>query len=321
MLHRAAHGRACLLFLALVGEAPAATAQDDAVRVACEALAPEDAAQVEARIRASLLTAPPVDVSVRIDCTATTANVRVVSGERSETAALVLPEDNRRDALLATVEGLLEALERENTAPPPPQASATPPADSVPVLPTTATAPPPVAPPPVALPQPSPSARGNAPQWDIGAGALAELWEGAVGYGARLFSERRQGSWSVGADFGWLTTPEFADVFRAHELHAFVFGALEERRTTGLRGALGAGVSVLTVLPRPDIVVRTPTTLPLVFLNAELARPVRFGRGRLYPALDVRFFPGRREVTVDAERRLVLPPVCPALFLGVGYEI
>ncbi|HSU39601.1 MAG TPA: hypothetical protein VLJ38_08535, partial [Polyangiaceae bacterium] len=270
MLHRAAHGRACLLFLALVGAAPAAAAQDDAVRVACEALAPEDAAQVEARIRATLLTAPAVDVSVRIDCTATTANVRVVSGERSETAALLLPDDNRRDALLATVEDLLAALERENTTPPPPQASATPPAVSVPALPTPATAPPP----PVAPPQPSPSARGNAPRWDIGAGALAELWEGAVGYGARLVSERRQGSWSVGADFGWLTTPEFTDVFRAHELHAFVFGALEERRTTGLRGALGAGVSVLTVLPRPDIVVRTPTTLPLVFLNAELARPV-----------------------------------------------
>jgi hypothetical protein len=316
MLHRAAHGRACLLFLALVGEARAAAAQDDAVRVACEALAPEDAAQVEARIRATLLTAPAVDVSVRIDCTATTANVRVVAGERSETAALLLPDDNRRDALLATVEGLLAALERENTTALPPQPAATPPAASVPALPTPASAPPPVAP-----PQALPSARGNAPRWDLGAGALAELWEGAVGYGARLVSERRQGSWSVGADLGWLTTPEFTDAFRAHELHAFVFGALEERHTTGLRGALGAGVSVLTVLPSPDIVVRTPTTLPLVFLNAELARPVRFGRGWLLPALDVRFFPGRREVTVDAERRLVLPPVCPALFLAAGYEI
>jgi len=70
-----------------------------------------------------------------------------------------------------------------------------------------------------------------------------------------------------------------------------------------------------------DLVVRTATTLPLVFLNAELARPVRFGHGWLLPAVDLRLFPARREVNVDAERRLVLPPLCPALFLGAGYEI
>ncbi len=125
----------------------------------------------------------------------------------------------------------------------------------------------------------------------------------------------------MGAGFGWLTTPELEDVFRADELHAFAFGAFEEQRVTGLRGSLGVGMSVLTVLPKPDIVVRTNTILPLVFFDAQVARPLRFGRVSLLPALELRLFPGRREVTVDQARRLVVPPLCPALFLGVGYEI
>lgn len=316
MLQRGGHGRACLLFLGFVGVARTTAARDDAVRVACDALAPDDAAQVEARIRATLLTAPAVDVSVSIECSAATADVRVTSADYDQHTTLALPEQDRQDALLAAVEELLAALEREGASSALPQGSAPPPTPSTGVLPM-----PPAAPQPVVPPQPSPRSDRDTPHFDVAAGALAELWDGAIGYGARLLLERRQASWSLGADFGWLTTSEFSDAFRAHELHAFVFGALEERRTTGLRGALGAGLSVLTVVPEPDIVVRTPTTLPLVFLNAELARPVRFGHAWLLPALDLRFFPGRREVTVDAERRLVLPPLCPALFLGVGYEI
>ena len=48
---------------------------------------------------------------------------------------------------------------------------------------------------------------------------------------------------------------------------------------------------------------------------------MRFGQAWLLPALSLRLFPARREVTVDATRRLALPPLCQALFLGFGYEI
>jgi hypothetical protein len=55
--------------------------------------------------------------------------------------------------------------------------------------------------------------------------------------------------------------------------------------------------------------------------RASVARPVRVGRAWLRPAVELCLFCARREVTVHAERRLALPPVCPALFLGAGYEI
>lgn len=55
--------------------------------------------------------------------------------------------------------------------------------------------------------------------------------------------------------------------------------------------------------------------------DLELSRPVQFGRASLLPALGLRLFPGRREVLVDENRRLVLPPLCVSLFLGFGYEI
>jgi hypothetical protein len=149
---------------------------------------------------------------------------------------------------------------------------------------------------------------------------LGESWSGTLGLGARVAFERRLPPWSIGATFGWLTSSE-GDSFRANELQAALFAALEDRATTGLRGSVGGGLSVLVVAPGPDIVVRSDTTLSLVFLDLGVSRPVRFGQASLLPALGLRLFPGRRQVLVDDDRRLVLPPLCPSFFLGFGYEI
>ncbi len=308
------HRPAWLIVLALLGGARGAAAQDDTVRITCDALKPDDAAQVEARTRATLLTTAAGNLTVRIDCAAGTATVRVVAGARHESTVLALTDENPREALLAAVERTLAALEHRSEG----AVADFPPPSPVPArrAASVAVVPPPREPEPR---PPAPKRRGS--RWDIGAGALGELWQHAIGYGARLAMERRWAPWSVGAAFGWLTAPGPANEFRANELHAFAFSALEEQRSTGLRGSLGVGISVLNIAPRQNLVVRTPTTLPVVSFDTELSRPVRFGRAWLLPAVDLRLFPARREVTVDATRRLVLPPLCPSLFLGFGYEI
>jgi len=311
-----------LFCVAWLGALRARAAEHDAVRVRCGALTADDAAQVEARLRATLLTAATGTTNVRIDCDANIASVTLVAGERTESAEVVLPLDNPREPLLAAIERLLVLLEEERRGTPP-ATSASPEASKLARTPE-AVAPPVVAPGITATPV-SPASPAEAPhaaaRWAFGAGALGEIWDGAFAYGVRLHAERRQSSWALGAAFGWLTTTEMTDVFRTNELHGFVFGALEEARTTGLRASLGIGASTLTIRPEPDVVATTPTALTLVFFDAALARPVRFGRAWLLPAVAVRFFPARREVTVDAERRLVLPPMCPALFLGGGFEL
>jgi hypothetical protein len=311
-----------LLFVASLGITLRGAAEDDSVRVRCGVLTPDDAAQVEARLRATLLTVNSGTTSVRIDCDANIASVSLATGERTQSVDVVLPLDNPREPLLAAIERLLVMLEEEargtaaaSTAPS--SAASSPP--PVTVSPTN----------PVALPvavtsvpraERTASSPRSAPRWALGAGALGELWGGSFAYGARVLAERRQSAWSLGAAFGWLTTPEMADVFRTNEFHGLLGGALEEART-GLRGSLGVGASALTIRTQPGVVALTPTALWLVFFDAEVARPVRFGRAWLRPALELRLFSARREVTVDAERRLALPPVCPALFLGAGYEI
>jgi len=319
MRNRVAHRPAWPLILALLGVARTASAQDDAVRVTCDALSPEDAAQVEARTRATLLTTDDRRLSVRIDCARDQATVRVVAGERTESTVLTLSGENARDALLAAVERTLEALERgsEPTAlatTPPPAAAPAPGAEAavVPSPKPTSTSAPAAAP---------PSRERPAPSWQMSAGALGELWDGTLGLGARLAAERRLRPWSLGVALGWLTSLEGNAPFRADELHAFAYGAFEEERSTGLSGSLGAGVSVLTVAPDPEVVAQSSTTLALVMFELGISRPVRFGRASVIPALDLRLFPARREVNVDAAHRLVLPPLCPALFLGFGYEI
>jgi len=302
------------LIAAFLAFGRAAAAEDDTVRVTCAALTPEDAAQVEARTRATLLTTDDRTVTVRIDCVADTATVRVVAGERTESTVVTLSGDNARETLLAAVERTLAALEGPSDS-----SSAAPPAA------TTPTATPVVVPPPktepAPAPQPAASPERRASAWQVGAGVVGELWDGAASLGARVTTERRVRPWSVGVAFGWLTPLGNDDPFRADELHAFAFGALEEERATGIVGSLGAGLSILTVAPAPEVQARSDTTLPLVMFELGVSRPVRFGRASLLPGLDVRLFPGRREVIVDANRKLVLPPLCPSLFLGFGYEI
>jgi hypothetical protein len=159
----------------------------------------------------------------------------------------------------------------------------------------------------------------NGGSFSGGAGALAEHWDGEFGFGARIAVGYQRRAWSFGLAFGWLTTPPGDEEFRANELHGVLFGAAEDRRT-GLRGTLGPGVSFLFVEPNPELILRSATTLPLVFLDAWLSRPIRFGHASVVPAAGLRMFPKVREVLVDTTRRLALPPLCPALFLGFGYE-
>jgi hypothetical protein len=81
-----------------------------------------------------------------------------------------------------------------------------------------------------------------------------------------------------------------------------------------------AVASVLAIETSPEIVMHSPTTLPLVLLNAEVSRPYT-SRTSGYCRRSTCDFPGRREVRSTSRDELVLLPVCPAFFLGLGHEI
>jgi cell division septation protein DedD len=270
---------------------------------------------------ATLLTTDEGNLSVRIDCIGDKATVRAVAGGRTQSTSLTLSGENAREALLAAVERTLEALERagEPGTAPHPAPAGTSPAQAAGTTPPSANPEPEPEPEPAPAPVPPPTER-DARSFQVGAGVLGELWDGAFGLGARLAAERRLSPFSLGVALGWLRALAGDEPFRADELHAFAYGGLEER-STGLHCSLGAGISVLTVTPDPEVVAQSPTTLSLVMFELGLSRPVRFGRASLLPAVGLRVFPARREVNVDATHRLVLPPLCPSLFLGLGYEL
>ena len=114
MLHRGVQRTVWLLFALLVAE-PRAAAEDDAVHVACDTLAAEDAAQIEARTRATLLTSSSGNLKVLVECNPATATVLVSAGERFESTTLTLPGEHAREALLTAIESTLAALERNET--------------------------------------------------------------------------------------------------------------------------------------------------------------------------------------------------------------
>jgi len=295
----------------------------------CDALTPEEAAEVDARTRANLLTGTDAGAEVRIRCELGTATVIAFAGDRSSSAVIALPNAALKEALLEAVERALEALERQTTTPaasqdasgtasPPPSTPA--PASTAPH----AAAPGPCA--PCRRPSASPAGASREPSnardvaVALGAAALAELWSGRFAYGGRVLAAASHAPWTAGVAVGGLTSATHPDAFTVAEWHALVFASLAPPSLGGIGARVGAGVSTLVASPHSGVAASSGTVLPVPFGEVELERAFHFGRLAVAPELGVRLA-ARRRIVVDGLSRFALPVLVPQALVVVTYAL
>lgn len=301
-----------LALLAVVRSGRAA----EPVHVICDELTAEEAAEIDARTRASLLSEPGSSAEVRIRCELGTATVLAIAGDRSASAVITLPHAGLADALFEAVEGTLEELEPRADAP-----TVAPAPTALPSAPRPELCTPCVR----ARERPPDTARARTdavtnPSITLGVAALGELWNGRFAYGGRVLVAAGGPLWSAGAAVGGLTSATYPAAFRPAEWHALVFASFEPRALGGVRGRVGAGLSVLVVSPERGVVASSGTSLSKPFGELDLERPFRAGRFAVVPALGLRLA-ARRNVIVDGVSRLELPVVVPQAFVGVSYAL
>jgi hypothetical protein len=311
--------------LALAADPRPCRAGTDDVAIDCPPLGVEDAAEVEARVRATLLLAPPPAAEIHIRCQPALATVVASRAGRDATVTLSLPAASFKDALLLAAERALAAVQREASS------SVSFPS-AAPVEPAAAPAPTPAptpqpTPPPAATASPhaaKPAAAKSAPArptYRISAGLMLERWTDLFAYGWRAALELGGSAWSGGVAGGGLFGPEQAGAFVPGEWHVLGFGAYEARSLAGLRGSIGIGLSALVVTPEPGLIAHGATTRHGLFVDAALSRALRKGRFAVVPELHLRVFSARRDVEVDGRSTLELPRVCPAALLSLRYEL
>lgn len=300
----------------LLVAAPAPAAENDVV-VACDALTSDQAAELDARTRATLLADGPDGTQVRVRCEVELATVIAVTGEQSESAVVRLPNASLKEALLGAVDRTLAAAKERARG-----ASATIAPEPIPEplpLPT------PPAPPPV----PAVDAATLTPVTParpthlvrLGAGGLFATWDAEPAYGGRARVEIGFQPWSVALALGGLTSGERAGSFVPSEWHALAVGALDLQAVAGLRLSGAAGVSVLLASPSSGLANESGTASSAAVFELGLSRPLRAGHVIVTPELDVRLFSARREVKVDGTTQLTLPVASPLLALTVSYEL
>lgn len=300
--------------------AAAAPAAENDVVVACDALTSDEAAELDARTRATLLADGPEGTQVRLRCEAELATVIAVTGDASESAVVHLPNASLKDALLAAVDRTLAAAKERAQG-----ASATFAAEPLPE------------PPPLPTPPATAAVRADdsvddstivppAPERPthfvrLGAGALFTTWNAQPAYGGRARVEVAFPPWSVALALGGLTSAERAESFVPSEWHALAVGALDLEAVAGLRLSAGAGVSVLLASPSSGLANESGTASTAALFELGLSRPLRAGHVIVTPELDLRLFSGRREVKVDGTTQMTVPIASPLLALTFAYEL
>ena len=306
-----------------LGAHEAAAAEAD-VTVSCPELSAEDRAQLEARVRASLLSAGVSPASVELSCEAAAAQSQVTGNGHQVTLRTDRSASAVKEVLLASVEIAIAAWSAEgpsrpesSTLPPPAPAAepvAAPQPASVPTV-----APTPV---PNRVPDRQPTALSRPASTWLFAGPRVELWSGGSGLGGQLGLQHKFGSAFVAGHEGYLLNLPSSSQFSAHELQ---FGAQigwQPQTLFGLRGALGVGVSVFSATPAAGVSAQGgSTSSTLLCLSVELSRPVEFGALALLPAAGLRGFTRSRSVLVDGERELALPALALEASLSLALKV
>lgn len=301
----------------------AAYAQDSQrIVVDCLLLDAERSAEVEARVRATLLTAPLPDARVTISCTTATAEVEVEADTRNVRVAVSAEPPELQVRLLDAVDRALNELEQPERVEP-----------AVPAVPVgEARPPPPAALPPSPAPAPAlapasapstlPPSQREPAVLDVAALGLVEAWsegltvggEAGLGYGSRALR--------VGVAIGLTTLTPRDTAFRLREWNAALELAWQPSWAYGVRAGVGLGASLLAVAPRADLTPRHGTTTSAGFAELSATRPVWIAkRWAFTPRLGARFFLAKRRVNVNDAEALALGGVVPSFGLAVLYRL
>jgi hypothetical protein len=315
-----------IFIFALVLGAHEAAASEADVTVSCPELSAEDRAQVEARVRASLLSASRSPASVELSCDVAAAQSQVTGNGHQVTLRTDRSASAVKEVLLASAENAILAWSAElasgpedSTLPPP----APPPAAEPVAAPQPASVPA-VAPTPEPnrVPDTQPTAHSRPASTWLFAGPRVELWSGGSGLGGQLGLQQKFGSAFVAGHGGYLLNLPPSSQFSAHELQ---FGAQigwQPQSLFGLRGALGVGVSVFGATPAAGVSAQGgSTSSTLLCLSVELSRPVEFGALALLPAAGLRGFTRSRSVLVDGEQVLALPALTLEASLNLALKV
>lgn len=316
---------AVLLTLACELTPTLARAEDRSVSIACPQWGREDAAEIETRARAALLTST-LDARIAIDCDAEGVLVTARSVSDSATVRVTPTSATFRDEVLAAVDGALERLRpQEEPALPAPSSDAS---EDTPQSPTAA---------PVVAPTPAPALRRphataatlavTAPSQPsrsyaelFGATGL-EAWSGSLAGTAQLGARYAGRKARVGLRAGVARRLQQDTSFSATELSVAVEGGLEPGFAGGIRLTLSVGPSLLVVAPSTDVSALGDVTTAVLSVGADLSRPVWLGRLAVVPALGLRWFGGERGVRLDHNERFVLDGFAPSVTLGLLYRL
>jgi hypothetical protein len=305
-----------------------AWAGDAPVLVSCDELGREQAAEVEARVWASLLTSDLAARQVRIACEPNRAYVEVESSWGN--VARELPASARlQDDLVDAVDGLLRELsERRAQAPRAPANQPSPAprgaADALGPTPVpTSGLPPPL---PAALLALPPSADAPRPArspsvTELLAEATAESWSSMLGLGGNVGFAHGSRRLRYGLVVGGAAANGVKAAFGVSEWRARLELGWEPSWAAGFRGTLGGGPSLLAVTPAGDTVPRAGTLSSAWFAELSLTRPFWFHELGLVPSVALRLFSAKRYVNVDGRERFTLSGVVPQLGLGLVYAV
>jgi hypothetical protein len=307
------------------------TARADArLDLACPELTREQAAELEARVRASLLTTTVVTERVSIACGAEGASVLVETSVRHAARELSLTAADPREQLLAAVEAALRELSEAPASAAPSEAVpdvgenvALAPATAVPAPPPAATAPRALAPaaptPPAPVVQRAPS---SARALELSLGARAEPWRDGLALGAAHGAAYGTRVFAIGVVAAGVSELHGRDEFAISEWSGALDATWQPRWAWGFRGQLGAGPSLLLVTPRAELAARDTTQRSAWFVELALSRPIRLGSvWAVSPGLGARAFTAQRNVNVNGRRELELGGVVPRLGLGISYTL
>lgn len=295
-----------------------ARASDYPIDVDCPAWRADAAAQVEARVRTTLLAEGLEAHQVSIACTASgTIEVAV----RSEHGALLVPVVRRaervEDDVVRTVEGALRQL---IPPPPEPEPEPEPPASVLPPPAPPAAAVPPVLPRPAPVPRRELEVAPAVRTTELYVSSTGELWGKLAALGADAGLSVGTRSVGYGLALGARTALGEADTFELNELSGSIRIAFTSRSPLGLRLTFGAGASLLMTSPSSSLVAGSPTLLGAACFEAKVSRPFWFGDIALSPELGARLFSANRNVVVDTREEAVVPVVVPQVALSARYR-
>jgi len=308
------------VFLFLLGSRTAG-ATEVAVTVRCEELSNEDAAQIEARVRANLLSAGLTPTDLVLSCNATSVQTEVRGQGRRATVRTERNASPLKEALLTSADAALDGWVNEPNAPGPTAPAPTPPPAASPTP----------APEPRATAEKSPSQRAAINRLAVApspsttwffAGMRAEPWRDGFGLGAQLGAEHVFGAGFASIQGGYLFGFPSSTLFSAREVQ---FGAQlgwQPQRLLGVRGAFGFGLSVLGASPAAGVSSPSDITSSAApFLSVELSRPLQLTDIGLLPVIGLRAFPNARSVQVNGQPALTLPAVTMEASLNFALRV